>query len=83
MFDRKKIAAFVAALLLCTCGAAPSAAFADNETMPAAAADEPEPCDDEVVEHEQSEYSAKDSANDADNNLKPSFIYKATPSACI
>lgn len=43
MFDRKKIAAFVAALLLCTCGAAPSAAFADNETGPAAAADEPEP----------------------------------------
>jgi hypothetical protein len=43
MFDRKKIAAFVAGLLLCAYGAAPAASFADNEAETTAAAEAIEP----------------------------------------
>ena len=43
MFDRKKIAAFIAGVLLCAYGAVPAASFADDEAEPTTVTEESEP----------------------------------------
>ena len=43
MFDRKKIAAFIAGMLLCAYGAVPAASFADDEAEPTTVTEESEP----------------------------------------
>ena len=43
MFDRKKIAAFIAGVLLCAYGAVPAASFADDEAEPTTVTEGSEP----------------------------------------